>query len=193
MPQQSAVRRLASFCVAFAIAGALACYQDKPATPANASATGSNAGAVLGLQPVPASHDSAIREIDSFPLTQEGVVRWSAAKQSLDAITKANPEIVKRLRGETPPKSIGEMGSRLESDPQLGSALKQAHIDGHTYMLTSVALQQAMHGFQLKQMGKLDAQKVPPVVMANIDFVATHLPLLMQSMRPAGLPASAPR
>jgi hypothetical protein len=83
------------------------------------------------------------------------------------------------------------MGARLEAEPKLGNALRQAHTDGHTYMLTTIALQQAIHGYQLKQTGKLNATKVPPVVMSNIDYISGHLPQLMQAMRGPnrGLPA----
>jgi hypothetical protein len=193
---QHALPRLAVFCLAFALAGTLACYQDKPAAPANASSARSGTDPI-GLQPAPASagapRDSALGEIDKFALTPEVMARWTEAKQNLDATTKANPDIVKRLRAEGAPKSIGEMGQRLESEPKLESALKQAHMDGHSYMLASLALQQAMHGYQLKQMGKLNGMKVPPVVMANIDFVSTHMPLIMQSMRPAAALPAAPR
>ena len=57
--------------------------------------------------------------------------------------------------------------------------------------LTTIALQQAIHGYQLKQTGKLNAMKVPPVVMANIEYISGHLPQLMQAMGGPGrgLPA----
>ncbi len=160
---------------------ALACYSDKPGTAKGPQTTSGSSG--LGLQSLPATHDTALREIDKFELTPGVIQRWSVAKQSLDSITMANPDIVKRLRAEGAPSGIGEMGTRIEGEPKLGSALKQAHIDGHTYMLTTIALQQAIHGYQLKQAGKLSALKVPPVIMANIDYVSGHLPEIMQAMR----------
>ncbi len=147
----------------------------------------------LGLQPLPATHDTALREIDNFALTSDKISRWSEAKKNLDSITQANPDIVKRLKAEGVPSGIREMGTRIEAEPKLGSALKQAHIDGHTYMLTTIALQQALHGYQLKQVGKLSSLKVPPVIMANIDFVSGHLPEIMQAMRaPESIPGQPP-
>lgn len=171
----------AAFCLALSVGSAFACYTDKPGTTARSSQTTTSAPA-LGLQPLPATHDSSRREVDNFALTQDVVQRWIVAKQSLESITAADPAIVKRLRAGGVPSGIGEMGARLEAEPKLGNALKQAHTDGHTYMLTTIALQQAIRGYQLKQTGKLDAQKVPPVVMANIEYISGHLPQLMQAM-----------
>ncbi len=188
--QSFASRRLATFCVLLSIGSALACYGDKPGTTPRGPQTAEGA-AGLGLQPLPATHDTALREVDNFALSPEVVQRWAVAKQSLDSITATDPDVVKRLKAQGPPSGIGEMGSRLEAEPKLGNALKQAHMDGHTYMLTTIALQQAIHGYQLKQTGKLNAMKVPPVVMANIEYISGHLPQLMQAMRgpSRGLPA----
>jgi hypothetical protein len=188
--QSFASRRLATFCVALSIGSALACYSDKPGTTARSPQTPEGASG-LGLQPLPATHDTALREVDNFALTPEVVQRWTVAKESLDSITATNRDIVKRLRAAGAPSGIGEMGARLEAEPKLGNALRQAHVDGHTFMLTTIALQQAIHGYQLKQTGKLNAMKVPPVVMANIEYVSGHLPQLMQAMRgpSRGLPA----
>jgi hypothetical protein len=166
--------------------GSVLCISDRargPQTPEGASG--------LGLQPLPATHDTALREVDNFALTPEVVQRWTVAKRSLDSITATDPDVVKRLRAGAAPSGIGEMGARLEAEPKLGNALKQAHTDGHTYMLTTIALQQAIHGYQLKQTGRLNTVKVPPVVMANIEYISGHLPQLMQAMGGPGrgLPA----
>lgn len=177
-----AFNRLVTFGLALSLGSALACYSDKPgASPAKGPEV--LAGSGLGLQPLPATHDTALREVDSFALDTGVIQRWSVAKHSMDSLTAANPDIVKRLKAQGVPSGIGEMGKRLDAEPQLSNALKQAKLDGHTYMLTSIALQQALHGFQLKQTGKLSTLKVPPVVMANIDFVGGHLPQLMSAMR----------
>ena len=150
-----ASRRLATFCVLLSIGSALACYGDKPGTTPRGPQTAEGATG-LGLQPLPATHDTALREVDNFALSPEVVQRWAVAKQSLDSITATDPDVVKRLKAQGPPSGIGEMGARLEAEPKLGNALKQAHTDGHTYMLTTIALQQAIHGYQLKQTGKLE-------------------------------------
>jgi len=177
-----ASHRLVAFSLALSIGLALACYSDKPGTTPAKGPQGAG-GSGLGLQPLPATHDTALREVDNFALTPDIIDRWSHAKQSMDSLTMANPEIVKHLRSQGVPSGIGEMGSRIEAEPLLGGALKKAHIDGHTYMLATIALQQAIHGYQLKQTGKLSTLKVPPVIMSNIDYVSGHLPQIMQAMR----------
>jgi hypothetical protein len=83
------VRRLASFASLLAICCALACYQEKPAAVASTSAAAStaatgdtthaSASTALGLQPLPASHDTAIREIDRFVLNSEALQKLAAA------------------------------------------------------------------------------------------------------------------
>lgn len=180
--QSFASNRLVVVSLFLSLGSALACYSDKPETaPAKSPQAPGPSG--LGLQPVPATHDTALREVDNFALNQEVIDRWAVAKKGMDSTTLANPDIVKRLRAEGPPSGIAEMGKRIDDEPKLASAMKSAHIDGHTFMLTTIALQQAIHGFQLKQTGKLAKLQVPPVIMQNIEFVSGHMPQIMSAMQ----------
>jgi hypothetical protein len=180
--QSIARNRLVIFGLAMSLGSTLACYSEKPGTtPAKGSQAAPGSG--LGLQPLPATHDTALREVDNFALNADLIQRWASAKRTMDSLTVTNPEIVKHLKSQGVPSGIGEMGKRIQAEPLLGTALKQAHIDGHDYMLTTIALQQAIHGYQLKQAGKLAQLKVPPVILSNIDFVGAHLPQVMQAMR----------
>jgi hypothetical protein len=176
--------------VLVAAAGALACYQDKPPQSAN-SAQNPSAGAQLGLQPVPATHDTAIREIDQWQLTSPRLQSWTVAKRSLDSLNIVSPDIQKRMRAETPPKTVDEAGKRFDSEPAMHAVLQHAGMSGKDFLLTSIALQQAMKGFQLKSMGKLDESKVPPVVKGNIVFVGSHMQELM-AMVAGGAPRPRP-
>ena len=179
-------RRLACFAILLAAGSALACYQDKPATAkttAQASASAPESGsAKLDLQPVPATHDTAIREIDQFRLTQQGFQQWAQAKHAIDSLHQTNPEVEARMKAATPPKSVDEAGKRFDDEPKMRDALKQSGLSGKNFLLTSIALQQAMKGYQLKSLGKLDQSKVPPAVMGNIDFVGSHMAQIMSSM-----------
>ena len=180
----SPVRRLATFCALLAIGGTLACYQEKPAVHADSAR--SSAASAVELQPVPASHDTAIREIDRFALTTDGLQRLAAAKKNVSALYARDPGVDARMRVGTAPKNLDEMVARIEGEPGMKSALQQAGLSARDYMISMVALQQAVKGFQLKQSGKLDASKVPPVVMANINFVGAHMPEIMQTMMASG-------
>jgi hypothetical protein len=187
LQHSSAARRLATFGALVTAGFALACYQDKPPQPAKSAqttsaASSSNGGAQLGLQPVPATHDTAIREIDKYQLTAQGLRQWTQAKHALDSLHTTNPEIEERMKAATPPKTVDEAGKRFEGEPQMRAALRQAGISGKDFLLTSIALQQAMKGYQLKALGKLDQSKVPPAVMGNINFVGAHMPEIMGSI-----------
>jgi hypothetical protein len=186
LQQTSARRRLATFGTLLAVGCALACYQDKPAPRADSSRSGASAS--LGLQPVPATHDTAIREVDAFLLTSDGLQRLAAAKRNVDALYARDPGVDKRIKGASSPKSLDEMAARIDAEPEMRDALKRAGLSARNYMLTMIALQQAIRGNQLKQMGKLDMGRVPPSLMANIDYVSTHMPQIMQAM---GAPAPA--
>ena len=159
---------------------ALACYQEK--APPSASASASAGSASLGLQPVPATHDTAIREVDNFQLTPEVLQRWAVVKHAMDSLHLVDPDVEKRIKGTTPAKSLSDAAARFDAEPATHKALAQSGMTSHDFLLSSVALQQAMRGFQLKQTGKLDQSRVPPVVMANINFVATHMSEMMQLM-----------
>lgn len=180
----SPVRRLATFCALLAAGGTLACYQEKPA--AHTDSTRSGAASAVELQPVPASHDTAIREIDRFALTTDGLQRLAAAKRNVSALYTRDPGVDARMRGGIAPKNLDEMVARIEGEPGMRSALQQAGLSARDYMISMVALQQAVKGYQLKQSGKLDASRVPPVVMANINFVGAHMPEIMQTMMASG-------
>jgi hypothetical protein len=187
-----AARRLATFGALVAAACALACYQDKPPQSANGTRTAaasstSDSGAQLGLQPVPATHDTAIREIDTFRLTPERLQQWTAAKHALDSLHSTHPEVEAHIRAGGRPTNVTEAGKRFDDEPAMHAALEHAGMNGRDFLLTSIALQQAMKGFQLKAMGKLDASKVPPVVLENIGFVGAHIKDLMGTIA-AGVP-----
>jgi hypothetical protein len=183
-------RRLATFAILVAAGSALACYQDKPAaTKASAQSSASTSdsataggSAKLDLQPVPATHDTAIREIDQFRLTPQGFQHWTKAKHALDSLHETNPEVEARMKAATPPKTVGEAGKRFDDEPKMRAALAQSGLNGKDFLLTSIALQQAMKGYQLKALGKLDESKVPPAIMANINFVSGHMAEIMGSM-----------
>ena len=168
---------------------ALACYQEK--APPSATASASTAAALtgsasLGLQPVPATHDTAIREVDNYQLTPEVLQRWAVVKHAMDSLHLVDPDVEKRVRGTTPAKSLSDAAARFDAEPATHKALVASGMSAHDFLISSVALQQAMRGFQLKQTGKLDQSRVPPVVLANINFIGTHMPEMMQIM--AGSP-----
>jgi hypothetical protein len=131
---------------------------------------------------VPATHDTAIREIDQFQLTQQGFQRWTQAKHAIDSLHTTHPEVEARMKAAAPPKSVDEAGKRFDDEPMMRAALKQSGLSGKDFLLTSIALQQAMKGYQLKALGKLDQSKVPPAIMGNINFVGSHMAEIMSSM-----------
>lgn len=131
---------------------------------------------------MPATHDTALREIDQFQLTPERLQRWTVAKHSLDSLQTTHPEITAHLKAGGRPKSVDDAGRRFDEEPTLHTALQRAGTSGKDFLLTSIALQQAMKGFQLKATGKLDSSKVPPIILGNINFVGSHMSELMASM-----------
>jgi hypothetical protein len=178
--------RLAWFAILLSAGSALACYQDKPPAdkPADRASTPATASgsATLDLQPVPATHDTAIREIDLFRLTPQNFQQWTQAKHAIDSLNAANPEVEIRMKAGAHPKTVEEAGKRFDDEPKMHAALKQSGLSGKDFLLTSIALQQAMKGYQLKALGRLDQSKVPPVIMANIDFVGAHMSQILGSM-----------
>lgn len=179
-------RRLTTFSALLVMGATLACYQEKPAPADKAKSSAATAASALGLQPVPASHDTAIREIDRFALTTDGLQRLAAAKRNVSVLYSRDPGIDARMRGGTAPRNLDEMAERINAEPAMKAALQQAGLSARDYMISMVALQQAVKGYQLKQSGKLDASKVPPVVMTNINFVGAHMPEIMQTMMASG-------
>jgi hypothetical protein len=161
-----------------ALGGTIACYQEKAPTHAD---TGS-----YGLTRDSSAHDSTSREIEAFQLTTDGLKRLAAAKRNVSALYARDSGVDARMRGGVAPKNLDEMTERINSEPGMRSALEQAGLSARDYMLTMVALEGAVKGYQLKVSGRLDSSRVPPPVMANINFVGAHMPEVMQVVMASG-------
>jgi len=85
------------------------------------------------------------------------------------------------MKSETPPKTVEEAGKRFDDEPRMRAALKQSGMTGKEFLMTSIALQQAVKGYQLRALGKLDQSRVPPAILANISFVGAHMAQIMGS------------
>jgi len=146
----------------------------------------------MGLERDSTAHDSAGREIDSYRLTSESLQRLAAAKRNVSALYARDPSVDGRMRGTSAPKTLDEMTKRIDSEPGMHSALEQAGLSAREYMISMVALQGAVKGYQLKAAGKLDTTRVPATVLANIDFVGSHMPEVMQTIMASGTRKATP-
>lgn len=179
----SIVRHFAACATLLVLGGALGCYQERP--PSHADTTRAGSGS-YGLRHDSTARDSATREIDDYQLTTDALQRLAAAKRNVSALYARDPSVDGRMRGPSAPKTLDEMAERINSEPGMRSALQQAGLSAREYMISMVALQGAIKGYQLKTSGKLDTSRVPPAVLANIDFVGAHMPEVMQTITASG-------
>lgn len=179
------MRHLVALGALLVLGSTYACYQEKP--PNHAESAKAGATPSYSLTRDPAALDSTSREITAFQLTTDALQRLTAAKRNVSALYARDAGVESRMRGSTAPKNLDEMAERINSEPEMRSALEQAGLSAHDYMISMIALQGAVKGYQLKALGKLDTSKVPPPVMANINFVGAHIPAVMQTMMPSGI------
>jgi hypothetical protein len=180
----SIVRHLAACATLLVFGGTLACYQER--APSHADSARAGTVGSLGLVRDSSARDSASREIDDYRLTSDALQRLAAAKRNVSALYARDPSVDGRMRGTSAPKTLDEMTARINSEPGMKAALQQAGLSARDYMISMVALQGAIKGYQLKTTGKLDTTRIPPTVMANIDFVGTHMSDVMQTIMASG-------
>jgi hypothetical protein len=155
-------------------------------TPATAPASGSAASFAprldsnpAGLVPLP--YDSAGRELRTYRLSIAGLQRWSAAQRALNRVKSAQPSAFDALRTGPPPKTLDEMIAAMNAKPVLRGAFDHAGTTAHDYVLTMLALSQAMQGYERKLSGVRLPAGLPPSVLDNISFVEKNIAAIQQA------------
>jgi hypothetical protein len=135
-------------------------------------------GAAPAAAEAPQAHMSAAGDTDlaraardhrlSMPLLE----RYGQAARNLQQLERTDPEVRQRMdaMGDQEAQSIEEVTRAVEADPQIRQAIESAGLNVRDYMLTSVALMQAMMASDFQRQGFI--QELPPEVSAeNVEFV----------------------
>jgi hypothetical protein len=151
-------------------------------TPAPAPSSGATAPAPnLGLVPLPdMPPDTAAGLLKQFELTLPKLEKWAKAQSALNVLTKQNPQMLPRLQAQAAPKTLDQMIAMIGSEPKIRAALKQNGSTPRDYVLTMIAMQQAMQGYARVAEGKPLPNDLPPATAANIVFVQKNMPAIQQ-------------
>jgi hypothetical protein len=176
------VRRDLTLSLAIVLAAG-ACAREKAiavpsvaSSPASASTSGTPTapGAVAGPSPLellPLPPDTAAGQLKEYRLTMPLVQRWGKAQAAVNALTKEHPDLLKNLRQENAPKTLDQLIALIGNQPEMKRVLQANGMSAHDYVLTIIAIQQAMQGVQQVMAGKPLPTDLPPAIMANITFV----------------------
>jgi hypothetical protein len=134
------------------------------AAPAAADASQAHMSAAGDTDLARAARDHRL----SMPLLE----RYAQAARNLQQLEQTDPEVRRRMdaMGDQEAQSIDEVTRAIEADPQIRQAIERAGMNVRDYMLTSVALMQAMMASDFQRQGFI--QELPPEVSAdNVQFV----------------------
>jgi hypothetical protein len=127
----------------------------------------------VGLVPLP--EDKAAADLKDYRISLAGLQTWGRAQSAINAATKGHPEILEAMK-KTPPRTLDEMIALMNSQPAIRGALQRSGISAHDYVLTMLAMNQAIEGYQRKASGQTLPPNLPPAVTANIALVEKNLP-----------------
>ncbi len=108
-------------------------------------------------------------ELGDYPLQMERVRGWARALENLHDVAEEDPQALERAEMD-PDASLGETVARIEAEPQVRQAIERAGISIRDYVLTGLALFQAMFMAEAMEAGTI--QSIPEGVNArNVEFV----------------------
>ena len=169
---------------------------DVPATadvenPAASPADALDAGALPDARDLLGSPEDEAA-LAAYPLSMERLERWQRAAQNLQEVATANPALAATWEAQnTDAESLDEIVGRIEREPEARRAIESAGIAPRDYVLTSMALIQAMFAMAAVDMGQ--SEGVPDGVNPeNVAFVREHradIEAMMTAMQEAEPPA----
>lgn len=123
----------------------------------------------------------------SYTLTMERVEAWSRASQNLQRLAEEDPALAERWDAENADaESFDEMIAQIEAEPRARAAVEEAGISVRDYVLTTMALLQAMFAQAAMDMTQ-DAPVPEGVNPANVQFVRDHQAEIQALFEAAGL------
>jgi len=170
--------------------GLAACARDKApaaaapgsAPPAAAAPAAAPAPDPVGLVPHP--EDQATKDHVDYRLTLPLVQRWAQAQSAVDSATNADPRMYESMK-KSAPRTLDEMISVIGTQVPIRNAVKRHGFSVHDYVLTMIALNQAINGYQRKAAGQAMPPNLPAALADNITFVGQNLPAIQALLAPA--------
>ena len=168
--------------VIIAASFATACKATKTPDAAPAAAAAPPAAPILPLGPVP--DDSAAMMLKSYKLTMPELQQFAKAQSAFDRVTKADPAILAALRQRSQNGTLDNVVAGLAGEPKLRSALAAAGSSPRTFIVTGMALTQAMEGLQVMAQSKPLPTGLAPATLENISFLQKNLSAVRALLAP---------
>jgi hypothetical protein len=151
---------------------AAACKKEPPPIPpAAAPAPAAPAPAApdpIGLVPLP--EDKAKTALNDYRITLAQVQRWGRTQSTINTVLKEHPEVEEAMK-RTPPHTLDAMIALLDGQPRIHGAFKKNGMTATDFVLTMIATNQAVEGYQRKIATKSLPPDLPPALAANIAVV----------------------
>jgi len=180
--ERRSFRALALLIIAASFATACKATKTPDAAPAAPAAAAPPAAPILPLGPVP--DDSAAMMLKSYKLTMPELQQFAKAQSAFDRVTKADPAILAALRQRSQNGTLDNVVAGLAGEPKLRSALAAAGSSPRTFIVTGMALTQAMEGLQVMAQSKPLPTGLAPATLENISFLQKNLSAVRALLAP---------
>ena len=160
----------------------LSCRSADKAATARADSAGAPPPAATGATASTgaSSADADLREIASYQLTMDKVNKWFDAQRNMaikvKAMTPAERETLGARSSVT--GGMGDMAARIEANPALNAALRDAGLTAREYATLTMAMVQSGMAASVLKMRPKDNQdslvREMKASMANITFMREH-------------------
>ena len=162
------------------LALALACTKGAETSPPRAADSTRTAAPPrkdpVGLIPLP--EDKAATELRDFRISMLMIQRWGTVQHEITVATKDHPDALGARA--TPPATLDAMIARMDSLPAVHGALVRSKMSAHDYVMTMIALNQAVQIYQRRRANAPNPPGVTPAMLANADVVGQNYAAVQQ-------------
>lgn len=158
--------------LALAMAMSLAACPDRARDPARDTVVRDVAEAAQTHMEEALGDQEMTRAVRQYRLTMPLMQQYVRAVRNLHQLERTDPELRRRLEamGDHEERSMAEVTSLIEGEPQFRRAIEDAGLTVRDYMLISLAFMQSMMAHEFQRQGYI--QELPPEVSPeNVAFI----------------------
>jgi hypothetical protein len=114
-------------------------------------------------------------ELRTYKLTMPKIRAMAAATLAFAKDVEADPALAKKMKDANEPdaKTLSEFAARIDKEPRLAAAVKNAGLTSREYATLTLTYFPAMYAYGLKKAGSI-AEVPPDILPENIALIAAN-------------------
>jgi len=194
----SRVHRSALLPIAIVVLAVGCSRKDAPPVAKTTTTPATAPSSAVPLDLVPMPPDTALAELKNYRLTLPTFQKWANATSALNLLTNTHPELIPSPARNPQIKTLDQLIAAFAKEPQIRSALDQAGLSPHDYVLAMMAMTSAFQLYTRTAGGAPLPAGVPPAIADNVAFLKANMPAIqhilgtIRNNPPPKLPATLP-